>query len=295
MDEVKKDFIELKKNSHFVSDWLLKVCNYEEDIGKEIIEWDKLDALDFFKKQKMEYIETLYRANALLQTFINYCMTRKYVKENVFFSITIPELVNVLNLELINRKMVSRKRLLMLIQAFLNPCDKFIILALFEGVRGKNGLGLLEARLSNINGNLLILLDGSEIKISNELIDIAKLSAETYEYVSKPSGGTARVYQLEYDPDKIIKTMLRKSARNNKTNMEPGRVYLIRHCKLFAELIDVDISPMDVMEAGRFDLVKTMVDNGETIENAIVISEEQYGKITRMSTEVELFKVLLNM
>ena len=295
MDIIKKDFIASKKNSRFVYDWLSHVSEYEDVIGKRVTEWDKADALQFYKEQKMEYIETLYRVNALLQSFINYCMSREYVKENVFFGITIPELVSVLNLEIIRKKMISREMLLNLIQALLNPCDKFMILALFEGVRGKNGLGLLEAKISNIKDGVLTLLDGSEIKISNELVEIAKISSETYEYVSNPVNGTARVYQMEYDPDKIIKTMLRKSARNNKINMEPGRVYLIRHCKLFAELIGVDITPMDIMDAGRFDMVKTIVESGEDIETAVLATEEQYGKVSRMSTEIELFKALLNM
>lgn len=295
MDTTKKEFIKMKKDARFVSDWLLRVSEYERVINKEITEWTKDDALLFYKEQEMEYIETLYRVNALLQSFINYCMTKKYVKENIFLGITISELVDTLNLELIKKKMVSRETVLSLIQMLLNPCDKFMILALFEGVRGKNGLGLLEAKLSNIKGNTLCLLDGSEIEISDKLIEIAKSSAETYEYVSKPAGGTARVYQMEYDPDKIIKTMLRKSARNNKANMEPGRVYLIRHCKLFAELIGVDVAPIDIMDAGRFDMVKTMIGEGGSVEEAIIKSENQYGKVSRMSTEVELFKKLLNM
>ena len=291
MDKIKKEFISYKNGAKYIYDWLVKVDDYEDTIGKNITEWSKEDALGFYKEQKIEYIESLYRLNAMLQTFINYCMVHDYMTENVFFQITIKELVGCLDLDTIRKKMVTREELLKLIKELENPCDRFMTLGLFEGIRGRNDLGILEARMSDIKGNELTLLDGSVTEISDELIEIAKESASVFEYVAK---GGRRRFPLESDKDKIVKTTLRRDARNNVHNMVPGRVYLIRHIKLFGELIDVDVTPLDMTEAGRVDFIREEVKRGISIERAALMSEKKYGKLTRASTEIELYKAIID-
>lgn len=291
MDSIKREFISYKKDSKYISDWMAKIEDYENAINKNITAWDKEDALGFYKEQKLQYIESLYRLNATLQTFINYCMIHDYMTENVFFKITVKELVECLDLDTIKMKMVKRKDVLEQIKNIENPCDKFIALGLFEGIRGRNDLGILEARISDIKGNKLTLMDGSVIDISDELKEIAIQSASTFEYIAK---GGVRSFPLEVDKDKIIKTTLRRDARVNTQNMIPGRVYLIRHLKLFGDLIGIDITPMDMLEAGRVDFIREEVKKGITVEQAAIKSERKYGKLTRTTTEVELFKALMN-
>ena len=78
----------------------------------------------------------------------------------------------------------SREQVLKDISKIRNYSDKFLILALFEGVRTEAPGELLRAKISKLNGNILTFENGEEKTLSGTLVDLAKVSSQEEEYIS---------------------------------------------------------------------------------------------------------------
>ena len=70
------------------------------------------------------------------------------------------------------------------ISKFKNNSDKFLILALFEGVRTEEAGELFQAKISKLNGNILTFENGEKRVLSKELIELAIASSQEEEYIS---------------------------------------------------------------------------------------------------------------
>ena len=89
----------------------------------------------------------------------------------------------------------SREQVLKDISKIRNYSDKFLILALFEGVRTEAPGELLRAKISKLNGNILTFENGEEKTLSETLVDLAKVSSQEEEYISFT--GTASLLSMK--------------------------------------------------------------------------------------------------
>lgn len=89
----------------------------------------------------------------------------------------------------------SREQVLKDISKIRNCSDKFLILALFEGVRTEAPGELLRVKISKLNGNILTFENGEEKILSEKLVALAKASSEETEYISATGTASALVWK----------------------------------------------------------------------------------------------------
>ena len=77
-----------------------------------------------------------------------------------------------INKVLFDMRIVKREDVLQWISTIKNPRDQFIILGLFEGIRGKDNIELSLLKPSDVKGNEVTLYGGRKIIISDKNFDI---------------------------------------------------------------------------------------------------------------------------
>lgn len=111
----------------------------------------------------------------------------------------------------------TRDQVLQDISKLRNYSDKFLILALFEGVRTKDVGELLRVKKSKLKGNILTFENGEERILSPLLVDFAEKSSEEEEYISL--NGTASLLSMDGN---IVNS--RKNVRYNSIEALNKRV-----------------------------------------------------------------------
>lgn len=118
---------------------------------------------------------------------------------------------------------LSKKELDFILSYLVNKQDQFLLLALFEGIEGKQLTNLTNLKLSDIDttNKLVKMIDGKTRKVSDQLIELAKYANKQIEY-EKRNGeaeeipGTSTSSPLNQN-DYILKTSLIKSNPNDNS------------------------------------------------------------------------------
>lgn len=139
-----------------------------------------------------------------------------------------------LNKEMVKKKIIMRDELLTLIEELPNVSDKFLILALFEGIYGKEYSDFFELRpdaFSKQGNDYVVKLPDREITCSSYLYHLGVQSADEYTmYIYKKDSVTQEYKFLERkfrsDDDRIIK--LGFNAQQDKLNTQIFSRKLIR-------------------------------------------------------------------
>lgn len=114
-----------------------------------------------------------------------YCEYNGYADNN-FKDVTTEILESCCNNNIRLNKYLDKKSLLSIMDDLENPSDKWLLLSVFEGIKGDKlcNVTLTSGNEINENNQTIKLYDGSVIECSKELISIAKESCETFEYYS---------------------------------------------------------------------------------------------------------------
>ena len=78
---------------------------------------------------------------------------------------------------------VDKKTLYSWVDQLLNPSDAFIMLALFEGIKGKDFCEIVKLKMSDFNENEVTLCTGRKVIVSNKLLALAEESNSTDYYI----------------------------------------------------------------------------------------------------------------
>lgn len=228
---IKLDYIKLKmKNTSLPINYLEReferVGEYEELLNKDLCNFTIQEIINYYKMRTTSYIDVLASLNSQFKLYTNWCLLNNYVSDNQnhYTEINKDILYECINIKKLSRNILTKKDITKLINSVINYRDKFIILAIFEGIKGKNFCEIINLKLDDIDEKNMTakLCTGRTVNVSKELIEYAQLSAKEYIYYCDERNMT-----LKDPPDiynAIIKDRLNCSYdKKTKEDINKGR------------------------------------------------------------------------
>ena len=236
----------------------------EEALQKDLSNFNINEILGLLKHFCTPSMETLMMGTSMFRRYTYYCIEQNVVQDklNHYEEVTNEMYLDCVNKSLAEDKIITRKELLRHVRLLNNPAEKFVVFAVFEGLGGVGCMDLVDIQLDQFNGNTVTLKSGRVLTVPEELVDIAKESAEEYFYYP-PNASSEKYERVKYkDEPGILKSLFnvkdsssdRRKAYNivNKlrriSDREGSKSFLNGH----------------LVESGRIDLIKkTMAENKE--------------------------------
>lgn len=289
-EERKLRYIEEKaKNIDTPQDIILRRFRQAEEmeisLQKDVADFTAYELMDFYKRRNFAALDTLIVTDSLLADYTDWCIAQSLVKDgqNHHVELTAEILKQCVNNVKQSRKILTREQLMGIIEHgnnghFLtNAVDKFVLLALFEGIKGNDLSDLTTLKLSDFNGNIVHLKSGREFEVSNDLVKYATLASSTYEYetlsLTKPK-------PMPLDGEEVIKRYC--NSAEEVDDFRRGRRVYTKIKKILNWLdLDKEISANTIYESGRIHFIK---------ERAKELNESIYDYLTTCLTDKEYLK-----
>lgn len=224
--ELKIQYIEEKSKEVIISNNYLecqfnKTCKFEEELNKDLSNFTVYEIVEYYKMLNISSFDTLFVMNSQFSMYTQWCLQKSLVKDNQnhFLEMTLEHLKDCLNKALVNMKIVSRDTILNWVDQLPNPKDQFVLLGLFEGLKGKDFCELSKLRPEDIKGNIATLCTEREIELSDRLLKIISDCVVEDKYYSISGNGT-KVMPL-VDKGFIIKDY--PNARGDVSDFQLGR------------------------------------------------------------------------
>ena len=254
----------------------------ETELNKDIYDFTISEIIDFYKSLCFTSYETLLVYTGQLRIYTNYCLNKNLVKDsqNHFNELTTELIYDCVNQGLMHDKIISRNDLINTLDSeCINPSDKFLCLALFEGICGKGMSDLVNLKLSDIKENKLMLSSGTELILSDKLMEYAKESSETYEYESYIVD-CKKIYSYDIHDNRILKRMYNASEETEK-NLSQRTHNKLRRIRDYTGMNCFTVDGLS--ESGRIErLIEFMHNENISFEDALKRHKELdliYGKI----------------
>ncbi len=182
-----------------------KVSGFERSYDRDLCNWTKMEIMEFYKYLGTASVSTLVVMNSAFSQYSQWCNQNNLVKDhqNHFSEITAEMLHHCINIGLAKQLIIVRQQLITEIRSLPNPSDQFALLALFEGIKGKDFCEILNIKTKDISDGHIKLCTGRVVRISKELENIALESASTYDYYTL--GDKGKVIPFIGDADSVIK------------------------------------------------------------------------------------------
>lgn len=213
-----------------------KISSYEEELGKDVVNFSREEALDMYRWIKSRSIYTLMNDNTILKAY--YAWVKYYhgiANENAYEQISIDDLRECVNRQA--SKLLSREEITEIEDRLLNWSDKAIVELLFLGVAGKNMEDIYAVDEACVKGNKLVV-NGKQFDMTPRLRELLpKAFAET-EIASY--GESLRIFPVE-GKGRIYKE--RCNTRGVDTDDAKFR-YFYRRIMLFREYLGINILTM---------------------------------------------------
>lgn len=260
-EEIKKRYIEEKENSTSISKGFLykqfsKTKSFENLYQKDLCNFTKEEILNMYKTFNTSSLEFLININSQFSLYTQWCLYQNLVGDfqNHFSVIDRESLLTCVNTIAIRKSIITRETLYDLLQQLPNPSDKFVILALFEGIKGKEFCEIVNLKMSDFEGNTVTLCTGRKIKVSDKLIELAKESNETLDYYAITGEGEKMVQLM--DEDLIIKNY--PNCNNCVDTFILGRRIYRKVIRTFDFLgVSEWMKPNSLVESGKIDYIKS--------------------------------------
>ena len=293
-EERKREFLAIKSEKAITGGNLERgfkdAEKFEERKGKDLCDWNSKDILEFYKYIGTENVQSLIVLHNAFLEYTKWCMVNGLVKDNQnhFEEVGNQDLCECVDLYRLNKRIISREELLDAINGLPNYCDKFIFLGLFEGIPAKGDV-LVNVKLSDLNGYILHLSNGNDLKISDELVHIMHQANEEKSYQSL-SGR----HEYDYLPkETIIRSLDPTKLRGSTVNPTLLVGSRLRKCSKF---MGYDFTMKNLVESGRIHYIKKLMEEYNiTMEEAVgepkyrQMHEKIFGHIQSLTVYLKTF------
>ena len=258
--ELKIQYIEEKSQEVIIPNNYLecqfnKTSKMEEELDKDLSNFTVYEIVEYYKLLNISSFDTLFVMNSQFSMYTQWCLQKSLVKDNQnhFLEMTLEHLKDCLNKALFKMRFVTRERILNWVDELPNPKDQFVLLGLFEGLKGKDFCELSKLRPENIKGNIASLCTGREIKLSNRLLKIISDCVVEDKYYSI-TGNATKVMPL-LDKGFVVKDY--PNARADVSDFQAGRK-IYNSITRILNYFDVGnfMTANSVFESGKIDMIK---------------------------------------
>ena len=229
---------------------------FEIEYGKDASCFTSLEIKDAFKQ--LNFVSVYMAANfrSQLSNYTQWCINRNMVADYQNHYLEITNFTDYVHHIKARRKIIARDEFIDAISNLNNVCDMYALLAIFEGVNGKNRSEILNLHVSDINrDNNIVTLHGINkvrtLKVSDKLIEWAIESADTFTYTAL----SGRQLQFAQDEDKDLVFKNFGNAQESSDDFYKGRRLYFRLDKSLDVLGLDDLSLNSIMDSGKIHMI----------------------------------------
>ena len=201
-----------------------KVASYEEDLGKDLSDWNAKEIIGYYKSVCTPSVDFLYNIHNVFRKYTAWCLHENLLVDNInhYDEISMEVLYQCINKSIADQRIISREDLLNIIKKFDNPRDQFLCLACFEGLAGQGLEEIINLNISDFKNGKLTTCTGKVISYSDELYKYAKdAEATTTYYISN-----SRKFDMVGDSGRVMKRIVSKNKDDAEQEVKPQVLYV---------------------------------------------------------------------
>ena len=279
----------------YLRNWFGRTQEREEEYKKDLYDWTTRQILSFYKELYSPSLETIRVLNVQLQRYADFALNNNMVKDcqNHFSEIDNNVLRTCVNWGLADKKIFTREQILHIGKSGMNnPCEPYILLAIFEGICGKHFTDIANLTADNFVNGEVFLPSGKHFPVSRELLEAMDKSVNEYTYYAYTRNGDVLEKKYKLGDPKVIKEMFNTYSSGEYADQK--RVYnrIVR----MAEANNLPgLTSKALLESGRIDLISFFMkeDGSDDIKETIKAHRDQieykYGEITSIARYMEKF------
>ena len=301
-EDIKKEYIAWKTGNTTLPEGLLdrifiKTSKFEEKFGKDVSSFTADEIRYFYKMLNTPSANYLVVINSALSLYTQWCLEHDLVPffKNHYLDFSLDELTFLVNHIIKKAKIIDKETIYSWIEALENPSEQFILLALFEGISGKDLCELVHLRLSDFDGNKVTLHTGKDkdnnnvevfhdnevlrtITVSNKLVHLAHQSAEEDTYYQRhENDGNVYYTAMPYLPDKDLILKNYPNIKQNVSAFALGRRHLNKINRIKKIVDNKFLTATNIITSGKINFIKDRCDalniSGEEFLNSEHIKE----------------------
>lgn len=265
-----------------------KVSEMETRLNKDVCNFTYYEILEYYKLLNTSSTNLLRVLNSQFSIYTQWCLQQNLVidAQNHFLEIRTSDYEKCMSKVLFNKQIIPASTIMEWVNELSNPKDQFILLGLFEGIKGKDFCELANLRPEDVQGNTAKLCTGREVIISDKLrYIIDNCITEKFYY---PINGKRKAQLV--DNGFVIKEYC--NVADNQSDFQRGRTIYTTISKIF-KYFDVypAVKANSVYESGKIDMIKRCskelgISNIEFINSDYIEKvEKQYNCIFRTKAE----------
>lgn len=187
-----------------------RVLAYEKKYNEMCYNFSKQEILEMYKDINYRQISTLYNVNSRLKKYTEYMIQLNKTNDiqNHYAEIDRKDLKSCINHTFIKNRLFQKEDIYNMLNSeqLVNISDKFMVLALYEGIGGSDYRELLNLTVNDIEieTDTIHTYKGRSVKATPKLITYAFEANEEKTYVSQTGKGWKRKY---IPSDLIVKRM----------------------------------------------------------------------------------------
>ena len=256
------------------------------------------DIIEMYSGLMSHSLDSLLNLNSQLKLYTAYCLERGYVTDGInhYAEVSKKDVLKCVNVGQRNGQIISRDELLSLFNytsfGVSDDCDRFVLLALFEGIGGPGLKEFMHLSMKDFKGNEVHLNSGRVLTVSDKLLSLAKSSSEQYSrdpYMRSVNSRTEKVLLDLTDPS-ILKQ--RRNVRKELTVQTNIRRIQTMLSALKERTGAIALTRTSLTESGRIDMIgKLMVESKNTdwrdvYKKNVELIEQRYvsSRINKLSS-----------
>lgn len=250
----------------------------EETYGKDLYNFSKKEIMSLYKYFDSKSFDFLRVTNFNLIKYIQWALQEALIidGQNHYAELTAEEISGCVNKFGLDESIITKAQLFEILNRIVSARDQFILLALFEGIKGMNYCEIINANINDINGNKMTLSTGRTVEVSKDLVRIATDAAKEEKYIS-PGG---REYRLYGDYGAIYKYTKDNSTEEDKIRRFP------KACRNLLNALGVSqyVTINSIFTSGLIDKINQFADQNNTSAEEVLRNEKyieylsnQYG------------------
>ena len=226
-------------------------------------EFNTKEITEMYKEMNVASLDTLSNRNSILKKYTDWCLSESLVADGVnhYDEINYEDIAKCTNKVSTRKKYLTTAEVYRVVDSLLNPLEKVVVLAAFEGVLMNGGyLSVYNMTSDDLDGNVIHLDGGKFFTLSNCIIEYIKQAENASHYIPYNQEGSQRALDgYAFDPNDhyVFKRMYNVPVRYETEHR--AQIYFIRTLERIRRECSGDTSLLTIKalnESGRIEAIK---------------------------------------
>lgn len=264
----------------------------EEMYQKDLCLFNAEELIGMYTSKGSYSTESLLTYNGYMKPYGRFCLQEEMIESgiNLFEQLGRDELSNCIHVNNLKKSIVTKEEIYRIIDQLDEAYEAFILLAIFEGIKGAKDVELANVKPSDFDGLKVKLITGREFIVSQKLKDLAIESASQYNYAIL-KGDELYIWAFDENDPCCVKGFSRKNTGDKVRQKDQHAQRVIS--KIKAEY-GYDWTKKTIFDSGIIDDVNRLKREagGEKTSYQIMLENKSY--IERRWKKIKNIKAFIN-